>query len=72
MSLDALLRETLKRHPDPVCTAALADDIVRRVMIYESRRRRRVRRALMIVYWIAFAIATAWALRSLPLPEWKP
>jgi hypothetical protein len=69
---DELLRRALKRHPMPVCTATLTDDILRRVTSYESFRRQRSRRALLIVYWGAVAVGSWWLVRSLPLPAWTP
>lgn len=70
--MDDVLRRSLKRHPAPAFAATLTDDILRRVTSHESIRRQRIRRALMIVYWVAVGVGSWWALHSLPLPAWTP
>jgi hypothetical protein len=70
---DELLRRTLGRHPSPMPAATLSDGIVQRVMSYESARRQRARfshRALLIACWLAVAVGSWGAVRSLPLPAW--
>jgi hypothetical protein len=69
----AAIRHVLSRYPRPELTADFSSGVVDRVREREralQQERRPSARLVLGAYWLAAALASAWILVRLPLPEW--